>query len=90
MNGNEVFGQKNVLVDAQNPCPSKIDNTVPFFNSYHLANAIVLRRRAIVDQIPFFELVFGASMKREDHREEIESVTKSTFLGLHESKITTF
>ena len=67
---------QDVFVHAELARTSKIDSDVRANGLLHLADPVVGRMRAIVNQLTLPQRLSlpGASMKRRDHRQQLEAI----------------
>jgi hypothetical protein len=83
MNGNQVFVCEDVFLYSQQTGATEIDHTVIILSVYHLSYTIVLRRRAVIDQIALVYGIHSSPVVGINYREQVESVREPSFSGVH-------
>jgi hypothetical protein len=62
-----VTAGKNIFMDPQQSGPPKINEAEGLLRINNFSNAIVLRRGAVIHQIPFLNMVIGSPVIWHNH-----------------------
>ena len=72
---------KHVFVDAELAGAAEIHRDIPSHDLFDFSDPVIRRMRAVIHQLAFPEGFFvpGASVKRGNHREQVQSIWKRFF-----------